>query len=315
MKTAEIPTLKDVNQALQRIKPYIHKTPIFTSSYFDRKVGANLFFKCENFQKVGAFKIRGATNFILQLSTLQATKGVVTHSSGNHGQAVAAAAKVQKIPATVVMPESSAEVKRAAVSDYGGKVKICPDGDKERHKAADQFVVEGATLIHPYDHPWIVSGQGTLAIELFEQVSDLDVVIVPVGGGGCLSGVTIVCRGLGLPVELFGAEPESADDAARSLVAGRLIPSLRPATMADGLRTSLSPLTFSTLFSNNVQILTVSEEQILAAMLAIWTRMKLVVEPSAAVSLAAVFAHASRFRGRRIGIVLTGGNVDLNNSL
>ena len=307
-----VPTLDDVQAAALRLKPYVHRTPVFTSSFLDAESGGRLFFKCENLQKVGAFKIRGATNFVLQLSSAQAARGVVTHSSGNHGQAVAAAARARGVPATVVMPRSSAAVKRAAVAGYGARVVPCADGDRARAEAAQRFVEqEGATLIHPYGHPHIVAGQGTLALELLEQVADLDAVVAPVGGGGCLSGISVAVRGLRPRVALFGAEPERADDAARSLAAGRILPSVQPDTVADGLRTSLAPLTFALLRAHGVRILTVSEERIVTAMRAIWMRMKLVVEPSAAVSLAAVLAHAVQFRGRRVGVVLTGGNVDL----
>ena len=307
-----VPTLDDVQAAALRLKPYVHRTPVFTSSFLDAESGGRLFFKCENLQKVGAFKIRGATNFVLQLSSAQAARGVVTHSSGNHGQAVAAAARARGVPATVVMPRSSAAVKRAAVAGYGARVVPCADGDRARAVAAQRFVEqEGATLIHPYGHPHIVAGQGTLALELLEQVADLDAVVAPVGGGGCLSGISVAVRGLRPRVALFGAEPERADDAARSLAAGRILPSVQPDTVADGLRTSLAPLTFALLRAHGVRILTVSEERIVTAMRAIWMRMKLVVEPSAAVSLAAVLAHAAQFRGRRVGVVLTGGNVDL----
>ena len=306
------PTLEDVQAAARRIEPYVHRTPMLTSSYLDEVSGARLFFKCENLQKVGAFKMRGATNFVLQLSSAEAARGVVTHSSGNHGQAVAAGARVRGVAATVVMPRSSAAVKRAAVAGYGARVVPCADGDQARAAAAQRVVdQEGATLIHPYGHPHIVAGQGTLALELLEQVADLDAVVAPIGGGGCLSGIAVAVRGLRPHAAVFGAEPERADDAARSLAAGRILPSVQPDTVADGLRTSLAPLTFSLLRAHGVRILTVSEEQIVAAMRSIWMRMKLVVEPSAAVSLAAVLGHAAQFRGRRVGVVLTGGNVDL----
>jgi len=306
------PTLDDVRAAARRIEPYVHRTPVFTSSYLDEASGARLFFKCENLQKVGAFKMRGATNFVLQLSSAQADRGVVTHSSGNHGQAVAAAAGVRGVAATVVMPRSSAAVKRAAVAGYGARVVPCADGDQARAAAAQRVVEqEGATLIHPYGHPHIVAGQGTLALELLDQVAELDAVVAPIGGGGCLSGIAVAVRGLRPQAAVFGAEPERADDAARSLAEGRILPSVQPDTVADGLRTSLAPLTFDMLRAHGAQILTVSEEQIVAAMRSIWMRMKLVVEPSAAVSLAAVLASAAQFRGRRVGVVLTGGNVDL----
>ena len=306
------PTLAEVRAAARRIAPYVHRTPVFTNSFLDARSGARLFFKCENLQKVGAFKIRGAANCVLRLSPEQAARGVVTHSSGNHGQAVAAAARARGVAATVVMPRSSAAVKRAAVAGYGARVVTCADGDQARAAAAQQVVEqEGAALIHPYGHPDVVAGQGTLALELLAQAAELDAVVAPVGGGGCLSGIGVALRGVRPQAALFGAEPERADDAARSLAAGRLLPSVQPDTLADGLRTGLAPLTFALLRAHGARILTVSEEQIVAAMRAIWERMKLVVEPSAAAALAAVLAHAAQFRGRRVGVVLTGGNVDL----
>lgn len=306
------PTLDEVRAAARRIAPYVHRTPVFTSSFLDAASGARLFFKCENLQKVGAFKMRGAANFVLRLSPAEAARGVVTHSSGNHGQAVAAAARARGVAATVVMPRSSAAVKRAAVAGYGARVVTCADGDRARAAAAQRIVErDGATLIHPYDHPDVVAGQGTLALELLEQAAHLDAVVAPVGGGGCLSGIGLAVRGLRPQAALFGAEPERADDAARSLAAGRILPSVQPDTVADGLRTALAPLTFALLRAHGVRILTVSEEQIIAAMRTIWMRLKLVVEPSAAAALAAVLAHRAQFRGRRVGVVLTGGNVDL----
>ena len=309
----DLPTADDVRAAAARIGPYIHRTPVFTSAYLDGESGARLFFKAENLQKVGAFKMRGAANFVLQLAAAEARRGVVTHSSGNHGQAVAAAARARGVPATVVMPRSSSPVKRAAVAGYGARVELCADGDAARAAAAGRIAAEeGATLIHPYGDPRIVAGQGTLALELFEQVAALDAVVAPVGGGGCLSGISVAARGLHREIAVFGAEPAAADDAARSLAAGRIIPVERPATVADGLRTSLAPLTFALLRRNRVAILTVQETDIIAAMRLIWTRMKLIVEPSAAVTLAAVLAHPEPFRGRRVGLVLTGGNVDLD---
>ncbi len=308
-----LPDLAAVRAAAARIAPYVHRTPVVTSAQLDAATGARLFFKCENLQKVGAFKIRGATNFVLQLAPATAARGVVTHSSGNHGQAVAAAACRRGVPATVVMPRSAAPVKRRAVADYGARVVTCADGDQARSAAAADLVARtGGTLIHPYGHPQVVAGQGTVALELLEQVGELDAVVVPVGGGGCLSGIGVAGRALRPRLELFGVEPQRADDAARSLAAGRILPSLHPDTVADGLRTALAPLTFRILRACEVRILTVTEEQIIDAMRTIWTRLKLVVEPSAAVGLAAVCAHRARFRGKRVALVLTGGNVDLD---
>ena len=311
-RTGDVPTISDVRAAAARIGPYVHRTPVFTNSYLDGESGARLFFKAENLQKVGAFKMRGAANFVLRLSADEARLGVVTHSSGNHGQAVAAAARARGVPATVVMPRSSSLVKREAVAGYGARVELCADGDAARAAAAARFVAAGATLIHPYAHPFVVAGQGTVALELFEQIGDLDAVVAPVGGGGCLSGISVAARALHTGLALFGAEPAAADDAARSLAAGRIIPSKHPNTVADGLRTSLAPLTFALLRANRVATLTVEESAIIAAMRLIWTRMKLIVEPSAAITLAAVLAYPEPFRGRRVGLILTGGNVDLD---
>ena len=239
---ADLPTVADLHAAAERIGPYVHRTPVFTNSYLDAESGARLFFKAENLQKVGAFKMRGAANFVLQLSAAEARRGVVTHSSGNHGQAVAAAARARGVPATVVMPHSSSAVKRAAVAGYGARVVLCPDGDAARAAAAERIVAEqGATLIHPYGHPRIVAGQGTLALELFEQVAALDTVVAPVGGGGCLSGISVAARAQHPKLAVYGAEPAAADDAARSLAAGHIIPVEQPDTVADGLRTSLAP--------------------------------------------------------------------------
>ena len=243
------PTVADVREAAARIGPYIHRTPVFTSSYLDGASGARLFFKAENLQKVGAFKMRGATNFVLQLTAAEARRGVVTHSSGNHGQAVAAAARARGVPATVVMPRSSSQVKRAAVAGYGARVELCADGDAARAAAAERFVAErGATLIHPYGHPRIVAGQGTVALELFEQVEALDALLAPVGGGGCLSGISVAARAL--HPETGPVRRRAGRGRRRGALAGRrthIIPSVRPDTVADGLRTSLAPLTFALL--------------------------------------------------------------------
>jgi threonine dehydratase len=320
------PSLADIEAAATRIAPYVHRTPVFTSRHFDALSGAHLFFKCENFQKVGAFKIRGATNFVLSLSDADAARGVVTHSSGNHGQAVAAAARARGIPATVVMAHSVSKIKKAAVRGYGATVVDCEDSDVARRETAQGIVdATNATLIHPYNHPWIVAGQGTLALELVEQVAELngsgganlDAVIAPVGGGGCLSGVALAMHGLAdardeARPRIYGGEPLAADDAIRSLAAGSIMPSDRPETVADGLRTSLGELTFSVLSGHQVQLFTVTEERIVAVTREVWERMKTVVEPSAAVGLAALLDNAAAFRGQRVGVVFTGGNVDLN---
>ena len=305
-------SLSDIRNARERIKPFIHMTQILTSSFLNQITNAKLFFKCENFQRIGAFKIRGATNFVQQISKQQAELGVVTHSSGNHGQAVAAAAKDRCIKSTVVMPQSASNVKKKAVASYGAQVVICEDGDEARSNSAAKYEAKGAILVHPYGHPWIIAGQGTIGLELMDQISDLDVIIVPVGGGGCISGIAIAIHSINPHINIIGVEPLTADDAKRSLIAGKILPSLNPITIADGLKTGLAPVTYRILKSKNIKILPVKEEDIIKAMRIIWMRMKIIVEPSAAVSLAAVVTNSEQFNNKRIGIILTGGNVDID---
>ena len=258
----QVLSLSAIRNAQKRIKPFIHMTPILTSRFINQVTNAKLFFKCENFQRIGAFKIRGATNFVQQLSKQQAELGVVTHSSGNHGQAVAAAAKDRCIKSTVVMPQSASNVKKQAVASYGAQVVICEDGDEARSSSAAKFEAQGATLVHPYGHPWVIAGQGTIGLELLDQISDLDVIIVPVGGGGCISGIAIAIHSINPHINIIGVEPLTADDAKRSLIAGKILPSLNPITIADGLKTSLAPVTYRILKSKNITVFSFSVDNV-----------------------------------------------------
>ena len=311
------PDLSAVRAAAQRIAPYVHRTPVFTCQTLDQMSGATLYFKCENLQKIGAFKIRGASNAVLQLSDEQARQGVATHSSGNHAAALALAARNRGIPAYVVMPENAPAVKRAAVAGYGAEIISCP-ATLEARETTLQAVIErtGAYVVHPYNDHAVISGQGTAVLELLDdpvlKEQALDSVLAPVGGGGLLSGTALAAKALQPTLQVFGAEPLQADDAYRSLQAGRIIPPDNPNTIADGLRTALGDLTFPIIQDQVSAIITVTEVQIVQAMRLLWERMKLLVEPSGAVPLAAVLAAPERFQGQRIGLILSGGNVDLD---
>ncbi len=290
-----------------------HRTPVLTCAAIDERCGAELYFKCENFQKAGAFKIRGATNAVFALSDEAAKAGVVTHSSGNFAGALALAARWRGIKATVVMPENSPTVKCDAVRGYGGEIAFCKPTLEARETGAAEVVAKtGATFLHPYNDNTVIAGQGTAALELIEDVPALDALIAPVGGGGLLSGCAIAATALEPGIRVLGAEPAGADDAQRSLAADRILPSVNPATIADGLRTSLGSLTFPILKSLVSEILLVEEHEIIQAMRLIWERMKIVVEPSSAVPLAALLNRLpADLSGKRIGIVVSGGNVDL----
>jgi threonine dehydratase/serine racemase len=311
-------TLADIRAAAVRIAPYAHRTPIMTSAAIDAIAGRRIVFKCENLQRVGAFKFRGACNAIMKLPAALATRGVVTHSSGNHAQAVALAARLRGIPAHIVMPATASSVKKRAVEGYGGRLILCEPTQQARESTALAVAAEtGATLIPPYNHPDVIAGQGTTALELLEQAGPLDAVIAPVGGGGQIAGVAIALRGVQPSIRVFGAEPAGADDAARSKAAGRIIPQTSPRTIADGLLTGLGDLTWPAVRDLVERIFTVTDEEIVAAMRLLFERMKLVVEPSGAVPLAAVlsesFRHAADSRGvPSIGVILSGGNVDLD---
>ena len=307
-----LPTIDDIQQAAIRIKPYHHRTPVLTCQSLDDIAGAHLFFKCENFQKVGAFKFRGACNTIFSLSDADAQRGVATHSSGNHGAAVALAARLRGIPAHIVMPHNAPTVKRAAIAGYGGTIIECKPTQQDREANLARVVeTTGATFIPPYNDPRVISGQGTAALELIEDAPDLDVIIAPVGGGGLISGSAIAMATLSPKTRVIAAEPAGADDAYRSFQAGQLIPSTDPQTIADGLRTSLGDLTFTIIQQHVERIVTVSEAAIIRAMQQVWERMKLIIEPSSAVPVAAVLDRQIDADGKRVGIILSGGNVDL----
>ncbi|XYI03385.1 pyridoxal-phosphate dependent enzyme [Sorangium sp. So ce1128] len=305
-----LPTIEDIRRAAARIAPHAHVTPVLTSRTIDGMAGARVFFKCENLQRAGAFKFRGACNAVLALSDEEARRGVATHSSGNHAAALALAARTRGIPAHIVMPSNAPAVKRAAVEGYGGRVVACAPTLRSREETiADVLAETGAILVHPYDNAHVIAGQGTAALELASQVEDLDAVVAPVSGGGLISGTAIATSALSR-ARTVGVEPEAADDAARSLREGRILPSNDPTTIADGLRASLCELTFAVLRERGVEIVTVSEEDTVKAMRLVWERMKILIEPSAAVSVAAVLLR--KVQGARIGVILSGGNVDLS---
>ena len=310
------PDLSAIRTAAARIRPYAHRTPVMTCASLDTQVGAQLFLKCENLQKVGAFKFRGAANAVFSLSDAEAARGVGAHSSGNHAQALALAAKLRGIPAYIVMPDNAPTVKKAAVAGYGGQITFCaPTLAAREATQAAVVAATGATVVHPYNDVRVIAGQGTATLELLEDVPDLDVILAPVGGGGLLSGTAIAATELSPNIRVIGVEPAGADDAYRSLAAGSIIPSLQPQTIADGLLTSLGDLTFPIIRDRVEQIVTVSEEAIVAAMIFIWERAKLIVEPSAAVPIAALWERRIDLSGLRVGVILSGGNVDLGRLL
>lgn len=306
-------TLADIEAARTRIGPYVRRTPVLTSDVLDEATGGRLYFKCENLQAIGAFKARGASNAVFSLSEAEAGRGVATHSSGNHGSAVAYAARLRGIPAYIVMPQGVARPKAAQVERLGAKITYCAPTIPAREAAAARVVAEtGAVLVHPYDDLAVMAGQGTVALELIEDAGELDLVMTPVGGGGLISGVSTAVKAKLPAARVIGAEPAGADDAARSFATGRLIPLQSASTIADGLRGSLSPATFAHIRRGVDQIVTVSEAAIVEAMRALWESLKVVVEPSAAVPYAAILEGKVDVRGQRVGIVLTGGNVDLD---
>ncbi len=306
-------SIEDIRQAATRISGRVHRTPVLTCAAVDRLAGASLFFKCENFQKVGAFKMRGATNAVLSLNDGEAARGVATHSSGNHAQALALAARLRGIPAFIVMPSNAPAVKRAAVEGYGAEIIICEPTLQAREETLAAVVKRtGAIFVHPYDNEDIIAGQGTAAVELLEEVPALDVVMAPVGGGGLLSGTALAVKAMAPDARVIAAEPAGADDAARSLAAGRIIPSVDPDTVADGLLTSLGELNFPIIQEHVSAIWTVDDSDIIAAMRLIWERMKIIIEPSAAVCPAAVLARPDEVAELRIGVILSGGNVELD---
>ena len=307
------PHLQDIRSAHQRIRPYIHKTPVMTCTALNLITGAKLFFKCENFQKTGAFKFRGACNAIFSLSGQEASRGVVTHSSGNHAGALALAALKRGIGARIVMPSDASAVKIAAVKSYGGIITFCEPTLTSRENAAEQIIKEtGAILIHPSNDYRIIAGQATAALELVEEIENLDFLLAPVGGGGLLSGTVIAAKGLNPKIKVMGCEPKNADDAYRSIKAGRIIPSENPNTIADGLRTSLGDKTFPIIRDLVDEIVLATEEEIITAMRYIFERMKIVAEPSAAVPLAVLLSNQINVTDKNVGIIISGGNVDFS---
>lgn len=306
-------TIEHIRRAHERIRDKITRTPVLTNEVLDEEAGGALFFKCENLQKIGAFKARGATNAVFMLSEATAQRGVVTHSSGNHAAAVARAAKLRGIPAYVVMPTNVPEAKQASVRRLGARIAFCEPTISAREAAAAKLMAEtGAELIHPYNDLRVMAGQGTVALELLEDAPDLDVVLCPVGGGGLLSGTAVAAKALNPAVRVVGVEPAGADDARRSFVARRLVTDGMPHTIADGLRGRLGDLTFSEIQAHVDDIVTVSEAAIVQAMRRLWETLKIVVEPSAAVPYAAILERRLDVAGRRVGIILTGGNLDLD---
>ena len=312
-ETMHIPTFQDVLDAHERIAPYIHRTPVFTSTYLNELTGTDLFFKCENFQKAGAFKARGASNAVFGLTEEQAAKGVATHSSGNHGLSLSYAAGRRGIPCTVVMPRTAPQAKKDAVTGYGGRVVECEPSTSSREAVFAEVVAEtGAEFVHPYNDPRVIAGQATCSRELNEQVEGLDAVIAPIGGGGMISGTCLTLSNVNPGVKIYAAEPKQADDAARSFRAGHIIADDAPETVADGLKVPLKELTWHFVKNHVADILTAQEDEIVDAMKTIWKRMKIVMEPSSAVPLATILNNPSVFKGKRVGVIITGGNVDLD---
>jgi threonine dehydratase len=307
-----LPSLSDIQSAHKRIKPFIHNTPVLTSQQLDRIFGCELLFKCENFQKVGAFKFRGATNAVLSLTEDQKKCGVVTHSSGNHAAALALAAGMNGIKAYIVMPENAPSVKKDAVAGYGAEITFCKPTLQAREETCRSIMErKGATLVHPYDNFNVICGQGTASLELLEEKPGSEIIVAPVGGGGLLSGTSTCVKGINSRIKVIGAEPFNANDAWKSFTSGKLTPSVNPLTIADGLLTSLSELTFSIIRKYADDIFTAGEESIIASMKLVWERMKIIIEPSSATVLAVIKENPDFFRGRKVGLIISGGNVDL----
>lgn len=308
-----IPTLIDLQEAHRRIAPYIHKTPVMSSQLINLAASCNIFFKCENLQKVGAFKMRGASNAVLSLNPSQLKSGVATHSSGNHAQALAKAALNVGCKAFIVMPETAPKVKVKAVRDYGAEIIFCAPTLKSREETLENVLEKtGAHFVHPFNDYRVIAGQATASMELLEEVPNLDIIMAPVGGGGLISGTALAVHYLLPKAMVIAGEPQGADDAFHSLKTGRIVPSDHPKTIADGLLTSLSPRTFGIIKDHVHSIITVGDPEIKAAMRLLWERMKIVVEPSGAVPLAAVLKEPSLFNKKKIGLIISGGNVDLD---
>jgi threonine dehydratase len=308
-----IPTFDDMKAAHERIKPYIHRTPVLTSSYLNELTGAQLFFKCENFQKAAAFKVRGASNAVFGLSDEDAKNGVCTHSSGNHALSLSYAAGRRGIPCNVVMPRTAPKAKKDAVKGYGGVITECEPSTSSREEVFAQVQAKtGGNFVHPYNDPRVIAGQGTCSRELMEQTDGLDMVVAPIGGGGMISGTCLTLSNIAPETQVIAAEPEQADDAYRSFKAGHIIADDAPVTIADGLKVPLKDLTWHFVSNHVTDILTASEEEIIDAMKLTWIRMKTVMEASSAVPLATILKNKDRFAGKRVGVIITGGNVDLD---
>jgi threonine dehydratase len=308
-----IPDLQTIREAAQRIKPYIQHTPVLTSQSINKILDTEIYFKCENFQKVGAFKSRGACNAVFLLSDEEVKRGVATHSSGNHAQALARAAKIRGCKAYIVMPETSPKVKSDAVRGYGGEITFCKPTLEARESTLEEVKKRtGAVEIHPYNDYRIIAGQATAAMEFFEETGPLDIMMAPIGGGGLMSGTALSTSYLSPSTKIFAAEPAGADDAYRSFTTKTLVPSVNPKTISDGLLTSLGSLTFPIVIDKVHRIITVSEESIIKAMMLTWERMKIIIEPSSAVPLAAIIENQGEFAGKKVGIIISGGNVSLD---
>ena len=313
-KLKRIPSPDDIMATREAIRKMIHHTPVMRSESLNRISGADLFFKCENFQKIGAFKMRGASSAALRLTAAEREKGLATHSSGNHAQAVARAAQILGIPAYIVMPADAPSIKKAATEGYGARIVFCSPTIEARERTLRELVREtGATFIHPYNDFNVIAGQATAALELFEDAGRPDIVMAPIGGGGLMSGTALSTRYFAPGTTVVGSEPAAVDDAFRSFHSGRIETNTSINTIADGLRTTLGPITFDIIRRHVDDILTVSEEAIVEAMRLIWERMKIVIEPSCAVPFAAILQNKDRFAGKKVGVILTGGNVDLKN--
>lgn len=308
------PTKSDIEKAHERIQPYIHRTPVLTCESLNSMVGGELFFKPENFQKVGAFKMRGAANAVFSTPKDQRTRGFACHSSGNHGQAVARASQLAGVPAYIVMPKNSNKVKINAVKGYGAEVILCEPNDASRQSTCDEVVEgTGAQFVHPFDDYRIITGQATASKELIEDVEHLDFLTCPIGGGGLCAGTSLSAKYFGTNIQVIGSEPENVNDAFLSFQKGEIDPGHPKPTLADGLRTCVGEKTFAIIKDNVTDVLTVTEEEMIDAMKLVWERMKILIEPSCAVPFASILKHKERFAGKRTGIILTGGNVDLNN--
>jgi len=308
-----IPTDEDLKRTIKRIKPYVHHTPVLQSGTINRILDASVFFKCENFQRMGAFKMRGATNAILQLSKVQRDRGVITHSSGNFAQALSLAAKSLNTKAYIIMPSSSPQVKMDAVRDYGAEIIVSKPTLKSRESTTEEYRAKtGATFVHPSNDINVILGQATAAAELIDEVEQMDVILAPVGGGGLLAGTALAVNFMNHYTEVIGAEPFGADDAYLSLKTGKIQPCVNPKTIADGLKTELGDINFPIIRKFVSKIIRVEESEIISAMKFVWERMKIVIEPSSAVAVAALFRNQSEFKKRKIGVILSGGNVDLS---